>query len=405
MSFVWTVAWRLLREGRFQTVLILAGVSIGVAVIVYITAIVNGLQANIIDRTLSSQAHVVLRPADRLNRPALTAAEGVSTLADVRKRTQRENTIRDWAPLLQAIHAHPRVSAAAVMASGPGVAQQGGVNKSVSLMGVALDDYQQVVRLEDKLRAGRLQLAAGEALIGVELASDLGLTPGSRLRLQSASGVQVSVRVSGMLDFGLKDLNRRWVLMPLREAQNLLGYRLDITEIYVRTDQLFEAETLASQLAATTGLTADSWQANNGQLVTALKSQRASSTMIRVFVTFAVALGIASVLVVSVVQRQREIGILRAMGTPAWRILGVFLLQGGIVGLVGSLLGTALGAALALGFTRIARTEDGSPLFPVVLDSELFISTALIACVVGVLSALMPAVRAARLDPVEAIRG
>ena len=125
MSFVWTVAWRLLREGRFQTVLILAGVSIGVAVIVYITAIVNGLQANIIDRTLSSQAHVVLRPADRLNRPALTAAEGVSSLADVRKRTQRENTIRDWAPLLQAIHAHPRVSAAAVMASGPGVASGG----------------------------------------------------------------------------------------------------------------------------------------------------------------------------------------------------------------------------------------------------------------------------------------
>jgi lipoprotein-releasing system permease protein len=138
MTFVWTVAWRLLREGRFQTVLILAGVSIGVAVIVYITAIVNGLQANIIDRTLSSQAHVVLRPADRLNQPALAAADGVSTLADVRKRTQRENTIRDWAPLLQAIHAHPRVSAAAVMASGPGVAQQGGVNKSVSLMGVAL---------------------------------------------------------------------------------------------------------------------------------------------------------------------------------------------------------------------------------------------------------------------------
>ncbi|WP_333700567.1 ABC transporter permease, partial [Rivihabitans pingtungensis] len=191
----------------------------------------------------------------------------------------------------------------------------------------------------------------------------------------------------------------------LRDAQNLLGYRLDITEIYVRTDQLFEAETLAGQLSASTGLTADSWQASNGQLVTALKSQRASSTMIRVFVTFAVALGIASVLVVSVVQRQREIGILRAMGTPAWRILGVFLLQGGIVGLVGALFGTGLGAGLALGFTQIARTEDGGPLFPVVLDSELFISTALIAFVVGLLSALMPALRAARLDPVEAIRG
>ena len=405
MSFIWTVAWRLLREGRFQTALILGGVTIGVGVIVYITAIVNGLQANIIERTLSSQAHVVLRPADRLNQAALSAPDGITPLADVRKRTQRENTIANWTPLLHEIRAHPRVTASAVMASGPGVAQQGGVRKSVSLMGIELDDYQTVVRLDNKLRSGQLQLAAGEALIGVELAADLGLSPGSRLRLQSASGEQISVRVAATLDFGLKDLNRRWVLMPLRDAQNLLGYRLDITEIYVRTDQLFEAETLAGQLSASTGLTADSWQASNGQLVTALKSQRASSTMIRVFVTFAVALGIASVLVVSVVQRQREIGILRAMGTPAWRILGVFLLQGGIVGLVGSLLGTALGAALALGFTRIARTEDGSPLFPVVLDSELFISTALIACVVGVLSALMPAVRAAKLDPVEAIRG
>lgn len=405
MTFIWTVAWRLLREGRFQTALILGGVTIGVAVIVYITAIVNGLQANIIERTLSSQAHVVLRPADRLNQPALSAPDGVTRLADVRKRTQRENTITHWAPLLNEIHAHPRVTAAAVMASGPGVAQQGGVRKSVSLMGIELEDYQTVVRLDNKLRSGRLQLAAGEALIGSELASDLGLSPGSRLRLQSAGGEQISVRVAATLDFGLKDLNRRWVLLPLRDAQNLLGYRLDITEIYVRTDPLAEAETLATQLSASTGLTADSWQASNGQLVTALKSQRASSTMIRVFVTFAVALGIASVLVVSVVQRQREIGILRAMGTPAWRILGVFLLQGGIVGLAGAVLGTGLGAGLALGFTRIARTEDGGPLFPVALDNELFISTALIAFAVGLLSALMPALRAARLDPVEAIRG
>ncbi len=240
MSFIWTVAWRLLREGRFQTALILGGVTIGVGVIVYITAIVNGLQANIIERTLSSQAHVVLRPADRLNQAALSAPDGVTPLADVRKRTQRENTIANWTPLLHEIRAHPRVTASAVMASGPGVAQQGGVRKSVSLMGIELDDYQTVVRLDNKLRSGQLQLAAGEALIGVELAADLGLSPGSRLRLQSASGEQISVRVAATLDFGLKDLNRRWVLMPLRDAQNLLGYRLDITEIYVRTDQLFE---------------------------------------------------------------------------------------------------------------------------------------------------------------------
>ncbi|SCK04804.1 ABC transporter permease [Vogesella sp. LIG4] len=405
MSFVWIVAWRLLREGRFQTGLILGGVCIGVAVVVYITAIVNGLQATIIERTLSSQAHVVLRPADRNNQPVLRPPAGVTALADVRKRTQRVNTIANWARLLDTVRATPHVSAAAAMASGPGVAQQGGVHKAVTLMGVNVADYQQVVRLDNKLLAGQLQLGTGQVMVGSELAADLGLTPGSRLRLQSAEGVQDSVQVTAVLDFGIKDLNRRWVLLPLRSAQMLLGYRLDITEIYVKTDQLFEAETLAANLSQATGLTADSWQSSNGQLVTALKSQTASSLMIRVFVTFAVALGIASVLVVSVVQRQREIGILRAMGTPGWRILGVFLLQGGIVGMVGSVFGSLLGAGLAIGFTHIARTADGSPLFPVQLDSELFISTAIIAFLVGVLAALLPALRAARLDPVEAIRG
>ena len=404
MNFVWTVAWRLLREGRFQTALILAGVSIGVGVIVYITAIVSGLQANIIERTLSTQAHVVLRPADIVNQAPLTVPGSVK-LADIAKRTQRENTIANWGSIVARVRGTPNVSAVAAMASGPGVAQQGGVRKSIVLMGVDLDDYRQVVRLDNKLKAGRLLLPTGTALIGKELAADLGLQPGGRLRLQTATGGSQSMTVGAILDFGLKDLNKRWVLLPLREAQNLLGFQRDVTEIYIKSERLFEAESLAANLALATGLTADSWQSSNGQLVTALKSQSASSLMIRVFVTFAVALGIASVLVVSVVQRQREIGILRAMGTPASRILAVFLLQGGLVGLFGSLFGSLLGAAMSVGISRLALTEDGSPLFPVALDGELFVTTALIATLVGVLAALLPALRAARLDPVEAIRG
>jgi lipoprotein-releasing system permease protein len=405
VRFVWTVAWRLLRDGRFQTWLIVGGVTIGVAVVVYITAIIDGLQANIIDRTLSSQAHVVLRPAERVNERVWPDNGDVRTLAEVRKRTQREATIGDVDAVLAAVRAVPGVQAAAAVASGPGVAQQGGVRKAIVVVGVNLADFQQVIRLDDKRRDGTLSLAAGEALIGSELASDLGLAAGARLRLQSAAGEVLSVRVAGVLDYGVQDLNRRRVLLPLRDAQSLLGYGREVTEIDVRVQRLFEAQRLAADLARVTGLSAESWQAANSQLLTALRSQSASGLMIRFFVTLAVALGIASVLVVSVVQRQREIGILRAMGTPRRRILAVFLLQGGIVGLGGSLLGTALGAALAVGFTRVARNADGSPLFPIVLQPELFVSSAVLATLVGVLAAWLPARRAARLDPVEAIRG
>ena len=128
--------------------------------------------------------------------------------------------------------------------------------------------------------------------------------------------------------------------------------------------------------------------------------------MIRVFVTFAVALGIASVLVVSVVQRQREIGILRAMGTPAWRILGCFIARGGIVGLVGAYLAPGWAPGWRWALPRLPAPKTAGRCFRWCWISELFASgTALIAFVVGLLSALMPALRAARLDPVEAIRG
>jgi lipoprotein-releasing system permease protein len=118
-----------------------------------------------------------------------------------------------------------------------------------------------------------------------------------------------------------------------------------------------------------------------------------------------VAFGIAAVLVVSVIQRSKEIGILRAMGTSRGQILRVFLLQGGLLGFVGSLFGAALGAVALVYWHSVARQADGTELFPLVLQESLFVYTALLATATGLLAAMAPAVRAAKLDPVVAIRG
>src|SRR5690606_34094395 len=142
--------------------------------------------------------------------------------------------------------------------------------------------------------------------------------------------------------------------------------------IDLRVADVFDADRVAATASERTGLVAESWMQTNGQLLVALRSQNASSQMIQFFVVLAVALGIASVLVVSVVQRSRQIGILRAMGAPRGRVLRIFLVQGAIVGVAGSMLGSALGAALATAFAGVARHADGTPLFPVVLDAVLF---------------------------------
>jgi len=134
-------------------------------------------------------------------------------------------------------------------------------------------------------------------------------------------------------------------------------------------------------------------------LMNALRSQRQSTQMINIFVALSVALGIPSVLSVSVVQRTREIGILRAMGAARHQIWRVFLLQGALLGLFGSLIGGLGGFGLLVAFNTL-----GPKLFTAPLTPSLLLSAALLATVTGVLSAAVPARRAAALDPVEAIR-
>ena len=130
-----------------------------------------------------------------------------------------------------------------------------------------------------------------------------------------------------------------------------------------------------------------------------------SNNIIRFFVGLTAALGIASVLVVSVVQKSKEIGILRATGSSRTQILRVFLLQGAMMGLFGSLLGSVAGWAFLMSWRAIAINADGTPMFLIEFDSLLFVWAALGATLVGTLAAVFPARTAARLDPAVAIRG
>ena len=135
-----------------------------------------------------------------------------------------------------------------------------------------------------------------------------------------------------------------------------------------------------------------------------MHAQSISTLLIRVVVLVVVVLGIASVLVVSVVQKRREIGILRAMGATRTQVLWVFLLQGALVGALGSVLGLVLAVGMIRAFMHFVRGLDGLPLFAIELPWLLALQVAGIATACGVLAAVMPARRAAALDPAQAIR-
>jgi lipoprotein-releasing system permease protein len=403
MPFEWVVALRFLREGRMQTALIVAGVTVGVAVVVFITALVNGLQASLVNRTLGSQAHVVIRPAEEVASPVIDrAATGVA--ARVEARAQRLRSIDQWESIFAALERQPGVVAASAMASGPAFASRGTASKSVVILGIDPDRYRRIVAIEEYIVAGQFRVAGTDAVVGAELAKDLGVGVGDKIRLASAENREDVVTIAGIFDIGNKELNRRWVFTTIRLAQNLLALPGGVTNIDLRVADLFGADAVAREIGARTGLLAESWMTTNAQLLAAFRNQNLTTGTVRVFVTLIVALGIASVLVVSVVQKQREIGILRAMGTSRRRVLAIFLLQGALVALAGSVAGGGLAAVLVQVFSRVFRNADGSPVLTPELDPVLFLSTPAIAIATGVLAAVLPARRAARLDPVQAIR-
>jgi lipoprotein-releasing system permease protein len=403
LGFERRVALRFLREGRMQTLLIIAGVAAGVAVVTYISALIAGLQANTVAKTLGTQAHLTLRAPDDRVLPALPREPGVAEVTETQPRAQRLRSVANWQLLLPQLQAWPGVSAVSPMVSGAGLALRGEATQAIALMGVDLERYRRIIDLDRKITSGRLQLAPGEAMVGVELAADLGLRAGDRFTIDTGSAAE-SVRVSALLDLGVKDLNRRTVLVPLRSAQSLLGLPGGATVLELQLADVWQAQDMARQMRQTYPYRVESWQDNNAQLLSALAAQSISTAVIRAVVLAVVVLGIASVLVVSVVQKRREIGILRAMGATRGQIARVFLLQGAMVGAVGSVAGLLLAALLIWAFTQFVRGPDGGPLFMITLSLPTMLQVSLLATLSGVLAAAAPARRAAAMDPAQAIR-
>ena len=398
MWIEWTIATKFLREGKAQSTLILVGIAVGVAVIVFLTALITGLQGNIINRTLGTQAHIKVQPTEESNR-ILPPAPGVAQLVLENKRSQRLRSINNWQQVRDVLDTLPRVTAVSPLISGPAFARRGAALQSVALVGIDAPRYLRIIPVEDDMVAGVFRIGAGDTVIGKQLASDLGMRVGDKLRLDGGQGRESVVNVAGIFELGVRELDARYVYLDMKQAQSLLNLPGAATIIDVTVDDIFEAQTIARRIARLTGLKAESWMDTNAQLMNALRSQSLSTQMISVFVALSVALGIASVLSVSVVQRTREIGILRAMGTTRQQMLGVFLVQGALFGLAGSVLGAAAGYGLVGAFNTF-----GPKLFYIPVEPWLPVAATALATVTGIVAAAVPARRAAALDPVEAIR-
>ena len=404
MKFEWTVALRFLREGRMQTALIVGGTTIGVSLIIFITGMLTGLQADLARRTLGTQPHIVVRPPDEINRAQLSSRGEVIPLANTQARAQRLRSIDQWQPLLAHIAAMPGIRAAAPTVSGAALARRGEADKAITLYRIEREPYVRVTKLDEKIIAGQLLLNAGDVVIGTQLAQDLGVGLGDKIRIETARVAGDTFTVRALFDAGNREANRRNVYVNFRTGQTLLDLAGGASSLDIAIGDVFAAEKFAQLLRNQTDQKVESWIETNSQLFTAIANQNVMTLLIRSFVAVIVAVGITSVLVVSVVQKQREIGILRAMGAARSAILRVFLMQGAIIGIAGAIFGSIGGTGLMALGSRLLRSPDGSAFFKVTWTPELYLGAIAVAIVFGLLAAIVPARRAASLDPAQAIR-
>ena len=401
MRFEWTVALRFLREGGLQTLMIIAGAAAGISVIVFMTAFLGDLQADLIRRTLGVQAGIIVRPAEETARPF---RQDNAALPQIQARVQRLRSVDQWQPLRQRLENTVGIRAVSPVAAGPGLITRGDTSKSITLTGMTPALYAAVTRFNEKIVAGEYRLSPGDTIIGTDLAHELGVGIGDKVRLSTPTSPGDVYQIRAIYDLGQRTVNRAFAYVSLPTAQALLDLPGGISSLELSVIDLFGAEELAQQLQQTTPHEVESWMRANPQLRVALANQTVMTVLIRFFLALVVAIGVASVLVVSVVQKTREIGILRAMGASRARILRVFLLQGAIIGVTGAALGCAGGYTLTAVMSQFVRAADGTALFAAQFDATLYLLTLAGATVLGLGAAIMPARRAARLDPAQAIR-
>jgi lipoprotein-releasing system permease protein len=384
MKLAFSIALRFLRSGRGQTALIAVGIAVGVSVQIFIGLLIQGLQIDLVDTTIGSSSQITITS------------------------TNEEKLIKDWErTVYEAKLFEPEIINVSPAVDGPASIDYETDIDPVVIRGFNLFDSDPIYGFTDGLYEGSLPTLRDEAIIGRELAVKTGTKTGDRITLLTPDGGFTRLTVTGLFDLGVSSLNESWVVTSLDTAQGILGTDNSVTSVEMQVSEVFDADILAEKLEYSISgkdLRIDNWKDQNASLLSGLNGQSVSSYMIQVFVLVAVLLGISSVLAISVVQRSKQLGILKAMGIQDSDASLIFVFQGLMLGLLGAVLGIALGFGLLWSFTKFALNPDGTPVIPIYVNYGFIALSGLFAVISAMIASLIPARLSSRLNPIEVIK-
>jgi len=400
--FVLKVARRYLLSNPSQTLLLIAGVALGVMVFVFITALIAGLEVRLTEQVTGDNAHVSLEPQTRIAR-VLQGDEGKAVEAVALVSTFQRQQIRDWPTVVELLRADARVSAISPQIGGSAFLVKSEAVSTLSLIGVDPQGIDAISTITPKIISGSGDVGADGLLIGIKMAEALGLTSGQSVQIRTDRGVERQMVVRGIFETGLQSLDERVAFISIQTARPLFDLPEGVTNIEVKLKDPADARDVAGFLAGATALRATPWQEKNASLEQALDAQGQTGSMIQAFSLISIIIGVASALVLSAYRRRSEVGIMRAFGVPSGFIIWIFLLQGLLIGLIGALVGCAAGYGLCTWLAGITKA-DGLSVLPIAPERGGYVAALVLTTLGAVIASILPARAASKVDPLEAIQ-
>lgn len=385
MKLAVKIALRFLRSNPGQTVLIVLGIGIGVSVQIFIGSLIEGLQKSLIDKTIGNSPHIIVETIEE--------GEEIDHYQEVIDSIQAQNV---------------DTKAIVPVSDHPAFIQYEDINKSLLIRGFDFNEKEEIYQFDEKLVEGSLP-QKGEILLGITYKDKYDLKLDDEITLLSSNQKMETYTVSGFFDFKVASVNESWGVMDLKSTWDLFDTKGKVTgiEIQLPEQDVFRADIKADEFAKAIDqneLQLVNWKVQNEQLLSGLEGQSISSLMIQVFVLISVVLGIASVLAITVMQKSRQIGILKAMGLKNIQSSLVFLFEGLFLGVLGGIAGVLLGLGLAYSFTKFALNADGTPVIALYINPNFILISALIAVFSCVIASLIPARKSSKLNPIDIIR-
>lgn len=407
MKLAFNIAWRFLMSAKKQTLVIVLGIAVGVSVQVFIGSLISGLQKDLVDTAIGSTSQLTIQ--SDIDQDVLIG-DTVTISVPVITDDQLINDIKAYSDNFQSVTETLSVI---------GFVEKDGIEKQVLFRGLDLQNAEGIYKFEadEKIKYGNLPQADDEIMLGLGFLTEyeengIDLFDENNpitIEIKRQGSAEVDVfKVVGFFDLGVQALNNSWGVGTLEGARDIYGTDdYIISSIEMQLSDPFLAEDLALELDNGLGSTykTSNWMVEQASLLSGLQGQSISSLMIQVFVIVAVVLGIASTLAITVIQKSKQIGILKAMGLRDRDASLVFLFEGTILGIFGAIVGVLLGVGLSVAFVNFAvDATTGDPVVPLFISPSFIALSAAIALFASILSALFPALRSSKMTVIEVIR-